>query len=338
MARCILHVGMHKTGSSSIQATLDRVDLPGVAVLQKPHSNQSGPIRAAFDDFDRYSTALARTKGPGASDGLAAKRGRFRASITEFLASNADRDVIVSAEGFDNLTSEALQDFLGLVPHKEVKVIAYIRAPHGHMESALQQRIKAGATDIPIASPVPRYDDVLSKYQAPGLDFEPVLFDKGNLRNGCVVQDFFSRIGHEISPGEVQISNEGISQDAVSLILLMNKWRARQGLLPLNMNPLISWLRTIKGPKLTIHPEVFELAAKPHRESISWVEDLLDHKFTLRDALPNDIRSLSEILEPSDAAISWVREQGANEPDVAEAMNAASTLRLSQRAPKAAAS
>jgi hypothetical protein len=328
MARCILHVGMHKTGSSSIQATLGNVDLPGVAVLKTTDANQSGLIRTAFDNPARLARGRAKTRGPGTAEVLKKRRGRFRSVIADFLAENAAQDVIISAEGFDNLSKAAFKDFLSLVPHQEISVIAYVRPPHGHMESAIQQRIKSGATDISQRPPIPRYERVLSKYNAPKIDFQPVLFSKSTLRNGCVVQDFFNRIGHAIEPEQVAVSNEGVSRDAVSLVLVMNLWRIEQGLLPLNMNRVAPWLETLKGPKLTIHPNAYAEAAQLNQGNIAWVEKLLGHDFTPRDPLPDDIRDLSELLTPSDAAVAWLRAQGADDDGIPEAMNTASRARL----------
>lgn len=94
------------------------------------------------------------------------------------------------------------------------------------------------------------------------------------------------------------------------------------------MNRLAPWLKTLKGPKLTIHPDSFDAAARLNHGSISWVEKLLDREFARRDPLPEDIRDLSELLTPSDAAVSWLRAQGAEGDGVPEAMNTASRTRL----------
>ena len=51
--RAILHIGMHKTGSSSIQETLARVPLQGAVYLLPETPNHSAVLSQAFEPKPR---------------------------------------------------------------------------------------------------------------------------------------------------------------------------------------------------------------------------------------------------------------------------------------------
>ncbi|NDY93098.1 hypothetical protein [Ideonella livida] len=156
--RCILHVGLHKTGSSSIQETLYRnASLRGAHYLDLGEANASGMVKLLFGGAEQASqTPLARQQGDEAARDLARKR------LDRALAEVGPADtVIFSAEALSRLSIHGLQALqAALAPQfQSIEVVGYVRDMPGFMASAFQQRVKGGHRPFrpaPALSALPR--------------------------------------------------------------------------------------------------------------------------------------------------------------------------------------
>ena len=92
----LLHTGFHKTGSSSIQETLARLDQPGLVYLQRSPANHSLMIRSGYSDV-----AAGEPPHPA--------RQMFR-SLLQRAANRPDaRSLIISGEGTVQLDQGGLE-------------------------------------------------------------------------------------------------------------------------------------------------------------------------------------------------------------------------------------
>ncbi len=311
MSQCILHVGMRKTGSSSIQATLEKhLDPEKYALMLAPRANVSDALRIAFEDPEKSAMRKMAIPSRDTVDHFRKRKQSALNHFKSFFADNADRSVIVSAEGFENLDLSEVRDLLSLVPHDDITIICYIRAPHSAMESLLQQRIKTGGTSFSDASSlIPHYRRILKKYQELPAKFQPVYFDRASLINGCAVQDFFHRVGLDVAPTDVQNTNESITYEALSLIFAMNRWRVANNRRPAEWRKVRKWIRGFGGRKLSIHPDLYQSASALRQEDILWAEKLLGVEFPSRQAREQDMTSLNELTEVCDEAVAWLRDK-----------------------------
>jgi len=186
-----LHIGRHKTGTSSIQYFLDR----NTAYLA-----QQGYY---FLDLGRgrkiANHNLATTLNPKFS-----AAGQMRDYRTTFLGELEARDedkIIISSEGFQNIRDMSLlrEFFKGF----DLTVICYLREVLSYKQSAYCQSVHATGYYGRFADfasgyklQYPRFVDEWSEVAG---ELIVALYQKSSLKDGDVVVDFMNRIGLDVS-------------------------------------------------------------------------------------------------------------------------------------------
>lgn len=209
----LLHFGFHKTGSSSIQETLARLEQPGLRYLQRDPANHSQLIRGGYSAIQ----ADAAPRPP---------RLRFRKLLAQAATKPEARRLIVSGEAtvhLDDAGMMCLRDDLFAVA-ENVRLIGYIRPVSSYMSSAFQEIIKHRFIDFN-RSKAPLYRDSVRRMDgAFGRNSVEILpFDKKALDEGDVVVDFCRRIGVTVKSDQIVRTNESISLEAASLLYIHRK-------------------------------------------------------------------------------------------------------------------
>lgn len=149
----ILHVGMHKTGTTSIQNNAHRLQeallendiyYPSFAYNDIVKANHSGPITALVAESpDRYGVQWRADLG---SDIDSIQR-HYQSYFREVLENPKAQTLILSGETASAFDIEHLQILRDkLIPHTDdLKVLVYIRDPLNSVASTLQQRTRGGA-------------------------------------------------------------------------------------------------------------------------------------------------------------------------------------------------
>ncbi|MBS1301597.1 hypothetical protein GZH79_04440 [Loktanella sp. SALINAS62] len=222
----ILHIGMHKTGTTAIQRALDGYDDGKTAYGDLKIWGDRGPnhgnaietlFRADFENIP-YHRRHGRTKAH-----VAGYRLLYRRQFDRALSLDRAK-LILSGEAIPRLRRaelEALRDEL-LLRARKVTVIAYVREPVSYLSSMFQQRCRLGHIEPGAALPMPRYRSKFAKFVrvfgADNVHF--VKFDRTCLRNGSSVEDLAYRI--DIRPDLPSgTSNERLSADATRLLYLL---------------------------------------------------------------------------------------------------------------------
>lgn len=319
MAGCILHFGMHKTGSSSIQESLARgLDDPRFhycSLDDTGSGNSSGPLLLAFLAKPMEHPIL-RQKAASDAD-LAARRERVLDRLRTGLAHARERTVILSAEGLCHLDAAELGALVTLIRGftPEVTAVGYIRAPGSYMQSAFQQRLRVRIGSPPRLDRLypnyrARFDALLQVLGASNIRFWP--FEPSTFHEGCVVRDFCARIGARIDPSLIVRRNEGMSLSAVQLLYAhriaipepapgrseFSRWQT-----------LVSALQGVAGPRFELHPQIAAPLLQEHRKDIAWMEAQMGSPLTERAGVPSAtaIRDESELLAYRPEAIAWLR-------------------------------
>ena len=220
-----LHIGPHKTGSSAIQKALQDYDDGTTRVARLGRPNHSIALTAAFK-IDLTQSLIFTRMGIDAE-----AAGKLRAEtlnrLVEELAGPAAR-LVLSAEAVSNFTAadfEALTSFL--MPFtRDIRVLAYARAPIDMLSSLVQQRIRSGRTE---ALP----DDYLyrsrfgSAVQVLGAEKVQVgRFDPASFVGRSLIRDVYNRLQLTASPPEDQLVHAGLSRAALAVLL---DWNASEG-------------------------------------------------------------------------------------------------------------
>ncbi|MEO8927082.1 MAG: hypothetical protein ABI306_07945 [Caulobacteraceae bacterium] len=220
MTECILHIGVEKTGSTSVQATLskNRQKLRAHGVLYPEALGEKNHVKAyAFAS----ESGVDELKSPWGLDNPAAIarfRNQLTAQLTQEVRAARPKVFCVSNEHCSSRLLarseiERLADLLGGLADT-VKVVVYLRRQGDALRSAYSTYIKTGGTDhfdLPGPEEIKRkydYEAILGRWAAVfgegAMDVR--LFDRETLKDGDVVADFVAGLG--INPREFILEKE----------------------------------------------------------------------------------------------------------------------------------
>ena len=202
MKKVILHIGRHKTGTSSLQKFFDenRQALKSVDIKY---------LEAGMAGYGHHALVAALTNAT-------VKDKTDLLSIDEVLAMRSEIDsaeegvVLISSEAFQNMNPI---DIRKIFDGYQVSVVVYLREQCGYLVSAYSQRIQASNEILSLNG---YYDKTFSKLadyknflnvwkDVFGDDIRISIFDKEQMINGDIVADFCSKhLGFSAS----QINND----------------------------------------------------------------------------------------------------------------------------------
>ncbi|MEH6570550.1 MAG: hypothetical protein V7709_15830 [Halioglobus sp.] len=234
----ILHVGMHKTGTTSIQNNCYRnrktlaehgIIYPSFSYLDQTRSNHSGPITAAVSDKpDRYGEQWRAGLGNNPKALQQAYQDQFR----ELLDTPKADTLILSGETISAFANDDLKKLRKqLLQHTDhLKVLVYLRNPASAVGSILQQRVRGGGdrdTDdniIALASISRRRYQRLKKVFGDSLDV--LNFHEAVSQPSGLVGSFMEFCGlpaEETLKLEFAAANPRTSMESFKLMLAINK-------------------------------------------------------------------------------------------------------------------
>ncbi len=312
MGGCVIHFGMHKTGSSSIQQSLYKAQDLGpdhcLIRLGKRTGNLSGELVTAFAD-EPWRANVHRKRGTAKEEVLKAGP-EVRARVAAEVAA-ADRTAVLSGEAvcmfseveFSRLT-RALADAAG-----PVAAVGYVRAPAERMASGFQQRLKGGFDRFDPAEFYPRegyrrleaFDRVLGREQVSLWKFDP-----GGFPEGDVVRDFCTRLGIEIAAEDIVRVNEGLSRPAMSILFAYRAYGPGYGVgwqAVRENRALVEALQGVRGPRFGFHESVVAPVLDVNRDDLAWIEDRLGQELRSKSFGSEGVSSADELLEIEPSAL-----------------------------------
>lgn len=289
MKQLILHIGMHKTGTTALQETLHaaRRDLVshGINYLDMG-ANHSQPLFSIFGE--KLTAYRANLKaGLDTKEAIASYASDAKARLQRLLSENTAPVTIISAEDLSLLRRPAvpkLRDFLS--PYFDsILVVAYVRRPVSFINSLAVQAVKGGATLKALHEnpPSPDYQWRFNKFlQAFGeQQMRLRLYDPATLKAGSVVTDFFelASLPHSALPtADEPILNKSLSAPAVNFLSETNKRTPMyidDKLNPARPAGLIEEAATMAGDPFSLPEELIEATLKANDWDIGWMEKKL---------------------------------------------------------------
>lgn len=218
-----LHIGMHKTGSSSIQASLNKYHAHGIRYADLGPANHSEPLLTAFLQHpEKYHIHIKNGRSKDQIRDI--KEKALLLLVRELSRSDCER-LIISGEGLSSLSFKELIVFKEVLSRfsEKITVIAYIRDPVSYMSSDFQEAVKGGysGSELPLPCYREKFEKFFRVFGRKNINFR--LFNKKSLVNGSVVSDFCELINIPHTSVVEKSSNESISLDAVKLMYLFNK-------------------------------------------------------------------------------------------------------------------
>ena len=184
--RLILHIGRHKSGTSSLQHWLSnsRQQLSAQGVLY-PFSGSDNKIAHHF-----LAGQLNTRKSAGEA-------------LNEILTGikqeeKGERVLLISSEAFQNIKETTrLKEFIEELNIKEVEVVCYVREHLDYAISAYRQMVHAKTTFQTFAEYCVRFRDTkpfMSRWKDVG-NLQLAWYDRSLLVQGDVISDFCHRVG-----------------------------------------------------------------------------------------------------------------------------------------------
>ncbi|MBF0122427.1 MAG: sulfotransferase family 2 domain-containing protein [Candidatus Omnitrophica bacterium] len=318
--KVIIHFGMDKTGSSSIQQSLYRKPFDArFYYLDLGYSNSKDAVVSLFGSLER----VGRLKKKGATSfEQAMMKAGFGRRLDEQMALAKGKVAILSAKEISTFNQYELASLrAGLLARGASPFVAmgYIRPIKSFAESHFQEALKLnfrGAKWSEISRFFPRYrhrfepfDKIFGRDNVQLLKFDPSLFPKGD-----VVLDFCSRIGMTFPPERSVRMNEGLSLDAVRFLYVHNMFKTGDGSEPrMDREQMLlqKSLYDLKGSKFYLHSRIVRPILEERKEDIAWMNARLG--VSLQEDLTRDdegaVTCEEDFLRFSPASLDWLRKQ-----------------------------
>lgn len=204
--RTIVHIGLHKTGSTSIQHFLglhrDRLDNLGIAYFRGQYIvNNHVELHVAAMRPDRSST-FKEKRGHVPTDEY---RENVRAKVSDFAAQNPDKTLLFSAEGLSLLRYPDEIEWLAETLPKPTEIVAVVREVESYMASyagnlalkGLEPKDRGSFAYVGPDSWLRNIQDRLDAFRPFFERVATVDFDKARAEDASVIPAFLRHLGIE---------------------------------------------------------------------------------------------------------------------------------------------
>ena len=289
--RAIVHIGIDKTGTTTIQGTLFRAKrrLQAEARILYPSiaANQSIYLGTIFRD---KAPPILQLVEPEATDerSIARSREKFRASLEADMANPDWNTLVISAESLCDFYPKAIDCFIGWLAEyvSDITVVAYVRHPVDWTRSVLQERLKAGETLDQLYDNMrrPNWQQRFTPWlEAVGFErFRLVSFDEARANEGIMAAFCdAANLPREtiLSLAPIKSSNESMSLEAALLLDSLN--RQRPLFVEGKLSPERRWrgtnvIRFVPGNRFYLSAEHAAKARADNRSDLEWLNKTFD--------------------------------------------------------------
>lgn len=228
--RLIVHAGMHKTGSTSIQHWLRNAELADAHYFGWTKPNHSTLYTLLFEDKPYEYFGLKR-QGYTVQNTPVRREEARRALIGEVKNNNVSTFVF-SAERISSAPEESIVRMRRFFAQffDDIQVYAYVRQPAGFMTSMFQQHLKTWAPRVTVRQLWPEYQRRFTRidnaFQKKHVHLR--LYDDLCTRKTDAVDDFLSWSGLTGNGGTAVRRNSSMRSDTVALLYFYRMYVAPQ--------------------------------------------------------------------------------------------------------------
>jgi hypothetical protein len=290
-ATIYIHVGMHKTGTSSIQSAFFRNqrrllshDINYLSIDE----NHSWALFSLFCD-QPHLYYLNRREAIDTEEKAAAHNGAIDAALGRELQHNTCSRFVVSGEALFRLTPAGIARLKQrFEPFAErFKIIVYVREPYSFINSAFQEGVRAGFTFDHMIHTValPRYRRIRLFIDAFGRSAVDVrVFDRTRLVGGDLIADFIAAVDAPAQLADFLAgarTNEALSHEAALILNEINKQypQSEPAQMNLQRDPrLPDLLRAVPGQPFHCPHAAFVRARPKIVRELEWLNALLGER------------------------------------------------------------
>jgi hypothetical protein len=319
MNRLFLHVGMPKTGTTSIQDSLFWSD------LKEPYRFLSLDTNFANRTANLAYQNPERHRGNFFVETLSSKQftryGRFsKKYIQNALSRCAQQRLtpIISAETLWGMRGEELEGLrkdaitYGFTP----QIICYLRSPIDYSRSLFQQGVRTGVVKsienvLSLALRLPRGIKLLD--DAFGSDnVRLYIFDPGTFPGNCVVKHFCTEIGLDWSQLTLIRENESMNINRLKFLYAWNTCNVKN---PFSLSTrlkrrlVLDSLQGLSGPSLRFHPNLTKNMLVEFESQREFLEKRIGRSVPLSLSQPEQLEGIKqrdELLDFSAESLDWL--------------------------------
>lgn len=226
-ATIYIHIGVHKTGTTSIQQTMyknsDELLARGINYL--PIERNHGFLLSLLSDKPHEEPINIR-RHLDTPEKTASYNASNMQQLTELLSKNRSPKILISSEGLSGISQEAVRRLKQIFdPYAGAyRVVAYVRDPYEYANSAALQRLKSGFTLAdPGPVPLPHYRRKIENYiRLFGRDNVDIrIFDPAHFVGGDLISDFLVALGEPAQlkdSMEIMRANQSMSHEAAAIL------------------------------------------------------------------------------------------------------------------------
>ncbi len=225
MREVIIHIVIHKTGSTAIQNDLNGYDDGHTLYIPFSYANHTIPILTIFEK-GMHNFHFWRDRGVGEAE-LVEIQKRELDILEKALDRAKHRRFIISGEGIRTLSPAAKTEFISFLQKKELtlKIVCFVRNPLDFAKSSVQQVIKGGVDQIGPILPdfqgsLQQFSDLVGQSNVTVMDYNEAVDGYGDITNA-----FRSVVGLNLnsSSGKAIRYNNSLSKSATQLVYRLNQ-------------------------------------------------------------------------------------------------------------------
>jgi len=306
---CILHIGMPKTGSSTIQDNFFHYGVKDRRANYNDLSISNNGI-CFFAIFRKDPSQFYFFKQQKFSKQDIEKfRKETKEKLKESFLDNKSSINILSGEDLFHAQYEevvAMKEYLDIY-FKKIMIIVYARPVQSFCNSAFQQLVKYHDIErydynmiVHRYKNIERYDKVYGKKNVKVLSFLPK-----NFLDGDILKDFCKYTGLEQQKSKIKKSNESLSKEAISILFTYNYHKnvktdfgKKNAII---QNELVERIRVIGNEKFQFSGELIQNWVKNYFEDdYTWLLNRInpqDRKYFELDSLQKGVSTEIELME-----------------------------------------
>lgn len=298
MAEIFVHIGLHKTGTTSIQATLfnNRETLLGAGLNYLAGAQNHSRIIVPVFSTARLSRRLLRRDGVTTKQQAAANNVRLEAELKKALAENTTARLVISGEDISTLEGpeiERMRDVLA--PHAtRIRIIVYVRDPFAVINSRCQARLQRGDTyaDIKWVPYYRRIAPFINVFGRENVDIRE--FDPSQFAGGELITDFLTALGAADLAARLRIIRvkQSLSHEASFLLREVNRRLpplGRNHANPARAAKLHALLTSVPGQAFQAPHSLLAAAERDVSEELRWLRGVLGREIFPQSAPEHDL-------------------------------------------------
>ena len=324
--KIILHIGLPKTGTTTIQNALyaNREFLLKQEGILYPslEPNMTTPLRTIFRDSSPQSFAN-RMAGLTAEE-EAIRRKKYRDLLEAEISSREWDVLLLSAEGVCNMPEPEIAKLRGWGEKysSDWTVLACVRHPLTYTRSVIPQVMRNGDTlrELYETPPLPNFRGRISKVlsifgqeNVRVFDFETATESEDGIVGTFAREAGLTAQSSKFLASRAVRKNESLSLEAVRILDSLNRQRPLfigNVRAPRRSGRELYYIGRIKGRKFDLPDSVKESVRSRSREDVIWLNERfgLDLYRDVTDFVPREERQADPVEELSDSAIDDIAE------------------------------